>query len=106
MLISILDLSISSRNPASSPRCRRPTASTDFNIHRGSIMTASRFDLSGQVVVVTGGGKGLGKVYAQEFARAGALVVASDIDGAGAKAVAQGIVAEGGKAIGSHTDIS
>jgi 3-oxoacyl-[acyl-carrier protein] reductase len=69
-------------------------------------MTASRFDLTGQVVVVTGGGKGLGKVYAQEFARAGALVVASDIDGAGAEAVAQGIVAEGGKAIGSHTDIS
>ncbi len=69
-------------------------------------MTASRFDLTGQVVVVTGGAKGLGKIYAQEFARAGALVVASDIDGAGAEAVAQGIVAEGGNAIGSHTDIS
>src|SRR5580700_3543508 len=69
-------------------------------------MTASRFDLAGQVVIITGGGKGLGKIYAQEFARAGALVVASDIDGAGAEAVAKGIVAEGGKAIGSHTDIS
>jgi 3-oxoacyl-[acyl-carrier protein] reductase len=69
-------------------------------------MTASRFDLSGQVVIVTGGGKGLGKVYAQEFARAGAHVVASDIDGDGAEAVARGIVAEGGNAIGSRTDIT
>jgi 3-oxoacyl-[acyl-carrier protein] reductase len=47
-------------------------------------MTASRFDLAGQVVIITGGGKGLGKIYAQEFARAGALFVALDIDGAGA----------------------
>lgn len=34
-------------------------------------MTESRFDLAGQVVLITGGGKGIGKVYAQAFARAG-----------------------------------
>lgn len=65
-----------------------------------------RFDLAGQVVIITGGGKGIGKIYAQEFAREGALVVASDIDGAAAEEVAAGINAAGGRAIGTATDIS
>ena len=52
--------------------------------------TNPRFDLSGRTVIVTGGGKGIGKVYAQEFAKAGARVVAADIDEAAAKAVADG----------------
>ena len=43
-----------------------------------------RFDLTGRTVIVTGGGKGIGKVYSQEFAKAGARVVAADIDGAAA----------------------
>ena len=38
--------------------------------------TNPRFDLAGRTVIVTGGGKGIGKVYAQEFAKAGARVVA------------------------------
>jgi 3-oxoacyl-[acyl-carrier protein] reductase len=66
----------------------------------------ARFDLRGKVVVITGGGKGIGKVYAQEFARAGAHVVAADIDGAGAEEVAQGIMAERYSAIGLRADIS
>lgn len=65
-----------------------------------------RFDLAGRTVIVTGGGKGIGKVYAQEFARVGAHVVAADIDGEAAAAVAQGIVAEGGQALGLRTDVS
>ncbi len=65
-----------------------------------------RFDLTGRVVIVTGGGKGIGKVYAQEFARAGARIVAADIDGEATKAVAAGIEAEGGQALGLHTDVS
>ena len=66
----------------------------------------SRFDLEGRVAIITGGGKGIGKVYAQEFAKAGAKVVAADIDDAAAEAVAAEIVRAGGEAIGIRTDVS
>ena len=65
-----------------------------------------RFDLNGRTVIITGGGKGIGKVYAQEFARAGAHVVAADIDEAAAKSVAAALTADGFKAIGIGTDIA
>ncbi len=68
--------------------------------------TNPRFDLEGRVAIITGGGKGIGKVYAQEFARAGAKVVAADIDGEAAEVVAQGIVRANGEAIGLKTDVS
>ena len=67
---------------------------------------ADRFDLRGRSVVITGGGKGIGKVYAREFAHAGALVLAADIDGAAAEEVARVIVAEGYEAIGMRVDIA
>src|SRR5438105_3169473 len=65
-----------------------------------------RFDLSGRVVIVTGGGKGIGKVYTREFAKAGARVVAADIDGVAAKAVAADLSAQGLAVIGLETDIA
>ena len=68
--------------------------------------TNQRFDLTGRVAIITGGGKGIGKVYAQEFARAGAKVVSADIDGEAAQAVAQGIVTTNGEALGLATDVS
>jgi 3-oxoacyl-[acyl-carrier protein] reductase len=73
---------------------------------QAAVGPSSRFDLRGQVAVITGGGKGIGKVYAQEFARAGAHVVAADIDGAAAQAVAEEIVTERGRAISTLTDIT
>jgi 3-oxoacyl-[acyl-carrier protein] reductase len=69
-------------------------------------MANPRFDLKGRAVIITGGGKGIGKVYAQEFARAGARVLAADIDGAAADAVAKEIRAAGGDAVSITTDIS
>src|SRR5262245_36035033 len=65
-----------------------------------------RFDLTGRSVIITGGGKGIGKVYAQEFAKAGARVVAADIDGAAAKSVAEALAAQGFETIGLATDIA
>ena len=65
-----------------------------------------RFDLEGRVVIITGGGKGIGKVYAQEFARAGARVIAADIDGAAAETVADEITRRGGAAFALRTDIA
>jgi len=65
-----------------------------------------RFDLTGRTVIVTGGGKGIGKVYSQEFAKAGARVVAADIDAAAARAVADALAAQGHEALALETDIA
>jgi 3-oxoacyl-[acyl-carrier protein] reductase len=65
-----------------------------------------RFNLENRTVIVTGGGKGIGKVYAQEFAKAGARVVAADIDEAAAKSVAEALTQEGFEALGLGADIA
>jgi NAD(P)-dependent dehydrogenase (short-subunit alcohol dehydrogenase family) len=60
--------------------------------------------LAGRVIIVTGAGQGIGKVYALGLAAEGAHVVATDIyDPA---AVAQAIVAGGGSAISRAADVT
>ena len=66
----------------------------------------NRFDLRDRVVIITGGGKGIGKVYAQRFAQAGAKVVAADIDELAAVAVASEIAGGGETAIAVKVDVS
>jgi 3-oxoacyl-[acyl-carrier protein] reductase len=61
--------------------------------------------VAGKVVIVTGGGTGIGKVYSQRLAQAGARVVLADIAGEAAEAVAQGIREAGGEAIAIRTDV-
>jgi NAD(P)-dependent dehydrogenase (short-subunit alcohol dehydrogenase family) len=72
-------------------------------------------DFTDQVAIVTGSGRGLGRMYALELARRGAAVVVNDIgstmQGDGADAgVADAVVAEiegaGGLAVASHHSVS
>jgi 3-oxoacyl-[acyl-carrier protein] reductase len=65
-----------------------------------------RFDFTGRSVLVTGGGKGIGKVYVEEFAKAGACVAAADIDVDAAKSVAESLTKANLTAIGLGVDIA
>jgi len=71
-------------------------------------------DFSGQVAVVTGAGRGLGRVYAIEMARLGASVVVNDLGGSMggdgsdvtvADQVVEEITAAGGVAVASHDSV-
>jgi len=71
-------------------------------------------DFEGQAVIVTGSGRGLGRLYAMEMARRGAQVVINDIgvtyEGANpdpsiAESVVEEIRNEGGVAVASHDSV-
>lgn len=62
--------------------------------------------LAGRAVIVTGAGRGLGRAYAIDAARAGALVVVNDVDAEEAESVAAEIGAAGGEARASSDDIA
>jgi 3-oxoacyl-[acyl-carrier protein] reductase len=63
--------------------------------------------LKDKVVIVTGGGHGIGRVYCHGFAEAGAKVVAADIDAPAAERVAAEVVKQfDGKALGIKVDVA
>lgn len=65
-----------------------------------------KFNLKGQVAVVTGGAGLLGKQFCHTLAQAGAAVVAADLSAESSDKVAQGIRAEGGQALGVSVDVT
>jgi 3-oxoacyl-[acyl-carrier protein] reductase len=71
-------------------------------------MTAARtkFDFSGQVAVITGGARGIGKGAADAFAEAGARVYVIDVDEAAGEAVAREIQKSGGAAAFIACDVT
>lgn len=62
--------------------------------------------VAGRVVIVTGGGTGIGKVYSTRLAEAGAKVVIADIAAGESDRVAAAIREAGGEAISVPTDVS
>ncbi len=62
--------------------------------------------LSGKIAVVTGAAAGIGLVIAQEFAREGAHVYVTDVNGDGADAAAKDINAKGLSASSMAVDVS
>merc|ERR1719153_1542835 len=63
-------------------------------------------DISGQVVLVTGGGSGIGRLMCQRFARLGANVVTWDINTAGNNETVDLIKKEGHRAFAFTVDMS
>jgi len=66
----------------------------------------SDLDLAGKRVVVSGAAGGLGRAFAQAFAKAGCVVLATDINAAGAEETAALIKADGGKTHAHAVDVT
>jgi len=68
-------------------------------------MFMERFSLQGKVAVVTGGGQGLGKVFCQAFAEAGADIVVAEINAETGPQTVEVIKGMGRRALFAQTDV-
>jgi NAD(P)-dependent dehydrogenase (short-subunit alcohol dehydrogenase family) len=63
-------------------------------------------DLTDRVIIVTGGGRGIGRCCCELFARMGARVVIAEVDSQTGSDACSGITGAGGQAIFAQTDIA
>ena len=63
-------------------------------------------ELTGQIAIVTGAGRGIGRATALELARLGADVLIAEMDQAGAKRTAEEVIALGRRALAVATDVT
>jgi 3-oxoacyl-[acyl-carrier protein] reductase len=64
------------------------------------------FDVAGRVIIITGGAVGIGRVYAETLAEAGAIPVLADIDAARVQEAAAALRAAGAQCVGVTVDVS
>lgn len=64
------------------------------------------FNIHERVVIVTGGGSGIGRVYCERLSASGAFIVAADIDMAAAESCVASIELLGGKGLAVYCDVS
>ena len=72
----------------------------------GGTGTAAHRRLDGQVTVVSGGGRGIGRAIALAFADVGARTVVADIDAGTARETAGEAQARGGEAVACQVDVT
>ena len=65
-----------------------------------------RYNLEGQVAIVTGAGRGIGRAIALRLAREGCLVTVADLDGETAAQVAAEVRELGGQALAHQVDVT
>ena len=68
--------------------------------------TAIYPSLRDRVVIITGGGQGLGRTYAHNFAAQGAIPVIAELNEENGARVVQEIEQQGGRAMAVQTDVS
>jgi NAD(P)-dependent dehydrogenase (short-subunit alcohol dehydrogenase family) len=75
-------------------------------IDRPVVARGRDFNVAGRVVIITGGGQGIGREYARQFAAAGAIPVIAEVNEAAAQNVVREITEAGGQALAVQTDVS